>query len=74
MADFIGIAPFTKSEFSNRLETLNMNEKLKLIKDPIPSTGKASEALIEEFRPGLYLENAKINSFKMKPENMLCWI
>jgi hypothetical protein len=35
-----------------------------LVSNPVPSSGKAADAPIEGFTNGLYLESAKINSFR----------
>jgi hypothetical protein len=45
-----------------------------LVSNPVPSSGKAADAPIEDFTNGLYLESAKINSFRMHPKNVLKWL
>ena len=43
-------------------------DRLKIVSNPVPSWGKAADAPIEDFTYGLYLESAKMNSFRMQPQ------
>ena len=76
MADFFGFSPIHVTEFKNLLPKVDFIERgrLKIVSNPVPSSGKAADAPIEDFTNGLYLESAKMNSFRMHPKNVLKWV
>lgn len=76
MADFFGFSPIHVTEFKNLLPKVDFTERdrLKIVSNPVPSSGKAADAPIEDFTNGLYLEGAKMNSFRMHPKNVLKWV
>ena len=68
------IRPLTKEEYLERLPTVKLNEHIRIRKMPSKATGTARRVPMEKFTKGLYKEKAKMNAFKMKPNNVASWI